>query len=319
MIFAVWRRVPQKVVVTFFCGICFFGLLGIGAAQAPEDPRFYISMDFDNGIVPPLPEQVVQALPILWDRIITQQARASMPKNIKPMALLRRIQPQQQGSVIEFNAARVWARLEKDHIPHIRSITAFNLKLEMSNAFGSRMTSSERDLLAFIQQKSSGLGIQTQLSAPLLAIRVQWLGDTQVQVSVRGQSRLEEFSERRVLQAGNPFLQIETWLIQILMRARDAYQWKPEAVLSPSQQAALAGSPSLQLLIKQQATLSEQITLETALQADTRVQSVTPTYLNHYSQAYRIQLKQIDDRWLLDWFAKRGMHAARHEQGWLIQ
>jgi len=300
-------------------GLCLLMLLGASVAQAQEDPRFHITLNFEKGVAPALPEQVKQALPTLWDRVLTQQARGSIPKNIKAMPLLLRIQPQQDGSIIEFNASRVWARLEQDHISHIRKMPTFNLQLTMLNAFGSRMTSSESDLQAYAQQQSKILGIGLQTTAPLLAIRIQWLDDRQVQVSVQGQSRLEEFSKSLRLEAENPFLQIEKWLVNTLIQARDAYQWKAKAVIEVNDTNAQESIPSLQLFIQHDATLSEQIALETALQDDSRVQSVTPAYLNHASQVYRIQLKQADDSWLMDWFAKRGMHASMNEQGWLIQ
>jgi len=301
-----------------FLLLCLCLLLNLGVAQAQEDPRFNISINFEDGKTPSLREQVKQALPILWDRIITQQARQAMPRNIKAMALLRRVHPEQGGSIIQFSPERVWARLEQENIPHIRTLPSFNLRIELINAFGSSMQGSENEILAYAHEQSDALGVQLKANAPLLAIRIQWLDDVQVQLSARGQSRLSEFSETRNLDMGEPFVQLKGWVIQTMIRARDAYAWHETATTDATNvnnDLAL----SLHLLIEQEASLPEQIALETALKADPRVQSILPSYLNYRSREYIIQLKQNDDSWIADWFAQRGMVATPNAQGWLIQ
>ncbi len=290
----------------------------MGVAQAQEDPRFNISINFEDGSTPSVSQQVKQALPILWNRIITQQARPNMPKNIQAMTLLRRVRPQQDGSNIQFNPSRVWDYLEKENIPHIRTIPSFNLRIELINAFGRSMQGSESEVLAYAHEQADVLGVQLKPNAPLLAIRIQWLDDIQVQLSARGQSRLNEFSETRNLDMGDPFIQLKNWVIQTMVRARDAYVWQPEIVTDTSAMASSITAPSLHLLIEQKANLSEQIALETALRADPRVQSMLPSYLNYRSREYIIQLKQNDDSWIADWFAQRGMVAIPSAQGWLI-
>ncbi|MBL4760602.1 MAG: hypothetical protein JKY80_07110 [Mariprofundaceae bacterium] len=289
-------------------------------AQAQEDSRFNISITFEDGKTPSVNELVKQALPILWDRIITQQARSSLPDNIHAITLLRRVRPQQGGSMIQFNPARVWLYLEKEGIPHIHKIPSFNLRIELINAFGSSMQGSESEVLAYAQQQSDILGIQLQPNAPLLAIRIQWLDDIQVQLSTRGQSRLGELSETRNLDMGDPFVQLKSWVLQTLIRARDAYVWQPKIIVDPDSNIQTSMSiPSLYLLIEQKANLSEQIALEAALRADPRVRSILPSYLNYRSRQYILQLKQNDDSWITDWFAQRGLVAIPNAQGWLIQ
>jgi len=299
-----------------FLSLCLCILLNISAAQAQEDPRFNISIQFEDGNTPSVNKQVKQALPILWDRIITQQARPSVPSNIRAMGLLRRVRPQQDGSNIQFNPSRVWALLEKENIPHMRAIPSFNLRIELINAFGGSMQGSESEILAYAHKQADILGIQLKPNAPLLAIRIQWLDDIQVQLSARGQSRLSEFSETRNLDMGDPFIQLKRWVVQTMLRARDAYVWQPETVADTA--GAVITAPSLHLLIEQKANLSEQIALETALKNDPRVKSILPSYLNYRSREYIIQLKQNDDSWIADWFAQRGMVATPNAQGWLI-
>jgi len=302
-----------------FLSLCLCILLNINTAQAQEDPRFNISINFEDGNAPPINKQVKQALPILWDRIITQQARPSVPDNIRAMGLLRRVRPQEDGSNIQFNPSRVWAILEKENIPHIRAIPSFNLRIELINAFGGSMQGSESEILAYAHKQADILGIQLKPNAPLLAIRIQWLDDIQVQLSARGQSRLSEFSETRNLDMGDPFIQLKRWVVQTMLRARDAYVWQAKVVVEGTGDAAPAiAVSSLHLLIEQKANLSEQIALETALKNDPRVQSMLPSYLNYRSREYIIQLKQNDDSWIADWFAQRGMVATPNAQGWLI-
>ena len=297
--------------------LCLCVLLNLGIAQAQEDPRFNISLNFEADSRPTVNEQVKQALPILWDRIITQQARPNVPKNIQAMGLLRRIRPEQSKSNIQFNPSRVWALLEKQGIPHIRTLPSFNLRIELTNAFGSSMQGSENALLAYAQKQASILGVQLKPNAPLLAIRIQWLDDVHAQLSARGQSQLGEFSETRNLDMGDPFIQLKSWVKQTMLRARDAYVWQP-AVVENAGNITASAAPSLHLLFEQKANLSEQIALETALQSDPRVQSLLPIYLNYHSREYTIQLKLNDDSWIADWFTQRGMIASPNEQGWLI-
>jgi len=301
-------------------GLCVL-LLHIGvtaSAQAQDDPRFNIAISFEDGKTPSVSEQVKQALPILWDRIITQQARPTMPNNIKAMALLRRMRPEQGGSNIQFNPPRVWAHLEQKNIPHIRTIPSFNLRIELINAFGSSMQGSESEILTYAHEQADILGIQLKPNAPLLAIRIQWLDDMHVQLSARGQSRLNEFSETRNLDIGDPFVQLKSWVLQTMTRARDAYVWKPKLITNLGNVSPTIAALNVHLLINQEASLSEQIALETALKSDPRVQIFLPSYLNYHSREYIIQLKQNDDSWIADWFTQRGMVATPSEQGWLI-
>jgi len=286
-------------------------------AQAQEDSRFNILINFEDGKTPSVKEQVKQALPTLWERIITQQARPNMPDGIHAMTLLRRVRPQQGGSIIQFNPARVWSYLEEKEIPHIRNIPSFNIRIELINAFGSSMQGSESEILAYAHTQSDVLGVQFKANAPLLTIRMQWLDDMQVQLSTRGQSRLGELSETRNLDMGDPFVQLKSWVLQTLIRARDAYVWQPEVIVDTT--AATTNTSNLHLLIEQQANLSEQIALEAALKADPRVKNISPSYLNYRSREYILQLKQSDASWITDWFAQRGMVATPNAQGWLIQ
>ena len=292
----------------------------IPSAQAQEDPRFQITLHFEQSQALSLPEQVQQALPILWQRIVTQKALPNIPSDIKPMPLLLRVHPQADGSTIVFNPSRVWSLLEKRHIAHIRDIPMFHLQIQLTNRFGSSMQQSEEELLHDAQRQAKVLGMILTDNAPLLAMHIQWLDDIQAQLSVRGQSRLPEFSETRTLDMGDPFAHLQHWVLDILMRARDAYVWSPQTATS-HQPNPIDNTHDLKLIVRieQEAPLSEQVALERALQHDPRVAQLIPVYLNHQNRQYVLTLKQPDDSWISSWFAQRGMTATPNAQGWLIQ
>ena len=290
----------------------------IGSAQATEDARFKVDLVFEGSTAPSLKEQVELALPTLWDRILTQSARQTIPSNINAMSLLRGVSPQTGGSAIVFNAPRVWTMLQQRNIAHIETVPAFHLQLAIVNSFGSSMQQTHTELLHYAEEQAQRLGIQLSPNAPLLAIRMAWLDDMQVQLSVRGQSRLAEFSETRQVDMGDPFTHMQAWMTETLIRARDAYAWQADATI-PSSDAPTINSPEILLNIERPANLSEQITLETALLRDPRVISIRPTYLNHSTRQYQLDLQSNDDSWLGDWFTQRGMHATPNPEGWLIQ
>jgi hypothetical protein len=298
-----------------------FGFAAISIAQADDDPRFHVSITFEQGTSPSITEQVNQALPILWQRILTHEASSSALQEMKPMSLLLSVRPQSHGSDVIFNPPRVWSYLEAQHIPHIRTIPTFHLQLELHNAFGNSMQESEARLLQYAKAQGKTLGIVFADNAPLLAIHIQWLDDVQAQLSVRGQSRLQEFSETRALDMGDPFLYLQNWVKDTLIRARDAYAWQKEVQATPEAAIDHAARTDLQftLVIEQDASLSEQIALEHALKGDPRVKQLVPTYLNHHSRQYVITLKQPDDSWIPNWFEQHGMRATPNAQGWRIQ
>jgi len=305
------------------CGmiVLCFALPCTASSQENADPRFLVTLNFENSSTPTLQEQVEQALPILWNRLITQSTRTAMPQDINAMRLLLRVHPQASASTIEFNAARVWQVLQQRNIPHIRQQASFHLQLQVNNAFGSSMQQTADELLRISQQEASDWGIQLQPQAALLAISIQWLDDIHVQVSVRGQSRLAEFSQTRTLNPGDPFTQIQAWLHGILLQARDAYAWQ-DTNQTQAEETSLTQTVDKQqftLRIEQEAPLAEQIALESSLQADPRIASITAIYLNHFSREYHIKLNQPDASWIIDWFKQRGMTATPNTQGWLVQ
>jgi len=297
---------------------CLALLMCISSAQAIEDSRFKIDLVFESSVAPSLKEQVEQALPTLWNRILTKDARQTIPQNMNAMSLLRGVSPQATGSSIIFNAPRVWAELQQRNIAHIEEVPAFHLQLAFVNKSGSSMQQTSAELLRYAEEQAPALGIQLSSNAPLLAIRTEWLDDSQVQLSVRGQSRLPEFSETHQVDMGDPFTSMQTWIIETLIKARDAYAWHAESNI-PTDVSLATSTTEIILNIEKPANLSEQITLETALLNDPRIISIRPTYLNHNARQYQLQLQSNDDSWLGDWFTQRGMLATPSTEGWLIQ
>jgi len=302
----------------FLTATCLALLMCVSSAQAIEDSRFKVDLVFKGNVAPSLKEQVEQALPILWNRILTQDARQTIPNNINAMSLLRGLNPQATGSSIIFNAPRVWAELQQRNIAHVEDIPAFHLQLAFVNKSGTNMQQTSAELLRYAEEQAPALGIQLSSNAPLLAIRTEWLDDSQVQLSVRGQSRLTEFTETRQINMGDPFTSLQTWMTETLIKARDAYAWHANTNM-PTNDPLATSTTEIILHIEKTANLSEQLTLEAALLHDPRIVSIRPTYLNHSARQYQLQLQSNDDSWLGDWFSQRGMLATPSTEGWLIQ
>ncbi|MDX8397469.1 MAG: hypothetical protein R8K49_04020 [Mariprofundaceae bacterium] len=286
-----------------------------------EDQRFHIQLHFETLPTPELQLQVQQALPLLWNKIIPKNARDNMPRNLKAMSLLQRVQPQGHDTNIQFNATRIWTILQQRQIPHIKQQPSFQLHFTLNNAFGQKMQQSELELLTYMQQQSELIGIQLTQTAPRLNIRMQWLNDRDVQLSVRGQSRLSEFSETHNLGLGDdPLPQLQQWLLSTLTKARDSYIWKPELDQPVLDLNNNPTNQTFNITIEQAASLSEQIALESALENDPRVSSLIPAHLNRLSRSYHIVFKDPSNyNWISDWFAKRGMFSTRNAQGWIVQ
>jgi len=92
-------------------------------------------------------------------------------------------------------------------------------------------------------------------------------------------------------------------------------------VASQQSQLPLAQSP-LQgglLTVLRQASLPEQVLFEDDLAHDPRTLSLTPRQVNRDRQQYRLQLKSLDDLWLIEWFRNRGLTLTQSVEGWVAQ
>ena len=329
----------------FFCGLAMLALLG-GAQMAGGDMRLQVEVmpDEENGSAQALRTDVKKAvdlaLPVLWDRLIPVHARHDMPADAQGLGLLLRASPTAEGMNITFNRSRVWQYLKKRDIPFIDAPPAFNVIVHMYNLAGIAMPQSAALLATYAREEAVRWGYVVREEAPALVLNWRWLDQQQVSLSVRGNSRLPEFVETRMLEAGDPLPQMQAWLLEVMLKARDAYA--SDAMIAGSAAVAMAGGATgtgtgdagtgtpgsvpvpmtgleRMLTINRHATLPEQVLFEDALRRHPRVAALVPYLLSNNVQQYRLVLKSADDRWLIEWFARNGMQLSPRPDGWLAQ
>ncbi len=275
------------------------------------------------------------ALAQLWDRIIPRQARTGIPTDIHATRFIQRAQPTPDGISISFHRKRVLDFLETRKIPLIPRQPAWNLDIRIRNASGQNMSQSAALVSEFATQQAPLWGYALSQTADSLIMQWRWLDSQQVSLSVRGTSRLGEFQETRVLVPGDPLPQLQQWLLETLLRARDAHASGlapeiPQTAVASASAAGVAGISSVDIYgnpltstdintnlygdpythpataplivddsilisIERQASLPEQVLFEDDLRHDPRVASVLPAMLSHAIRRYRLTLKDPQD------------------------
>jgi hypothetical protein len=282
------------------------------------------------------------ALPTLWNRIVPRKARNSIPKKVNALLFMQRASPTENGIIITFHDKRVMKYLKSNGLPYIEQEPAWNLSILLSNAAGKPMAQSASSLHAYADRTAIYWGYKLDESRDSLTLQWQWLDQRQVKLTVRGTSRLGEFSETRRLANGDPFPQLERWLTEILLKARDAHAQPLEEAAAPVPDdipAFIVGSAQLEaqstefsehplpdpqdsyllLSIERQASLPEQVLFEDDLKHDPRIINLTVQQVNKYMQQYRLQLKNSDGQWLVEWFGQRGLKLSQTKEGWVAR
>jgi len=297
-----------------------FGLFSL-MPYAQADSRMVVEVQADEeGRVPSVQEAIKQALPLLWDRIVDSKARGSLSDSMKATQFLERVLPRSDGVQVSFNEARVWQYLDQQEIPYLKEAPRINLMIQMSNQNGADMPQTVELLRANALSVAQARGILLSESSPALIVVWQWIDNSQVNLVVRGTSALAEFSETRKIETGDPLSQLQVWMADILLTARDAH------ITGASQSVAIApekvvrdGGIEIILTIEQQAALPAQIALEDALRQHEKVASIIPISLSASSRQYRLHLKGEEDAWVPAWFQRRGMQVSPTPQGWLVR
>jgi len=303
-----------------FMGLCLL-FFWMGAAQAADigDTRFQVDLNFeDTGVAPSIPDQVQQALPQLWQRIVPQSEQATW-HNLQAMLLLKSIHPHGLSSTIIFNKQRVWQELKARKIPYIHSLPRFYITLDILDTLGRHNTPMEVELNTYINQISQQWGIQRNKSGTLLALHVQWLNDRQFYISVLQQGHDSQGDQQHSVQDNHAIQALQTSLLNTLLRVRNQslVQTTIQQAQIPEEQAV--ETLSFVLHIQGQTSLSHQILLENALQSDSRVISITPTHIEGKNQSYQVVVNQAPELWLESWFFQRGMTATLGLEGWLAE
>jgi len=259
------------------------------------------------------------ALPKLWDRIVPQAERFQADAITPNYGLVARIVPSDKQTIIEFNGKAVFRTLGDNHIPAIVLAPRFHLVLQVRNSAGLEMSQTQTLLMQEAKDFSSKWGIDLADNAPSLIIVWQWLDNQRVMFSLRGNSRLQEFSETRVITDADPLVALSEWLRNILIKARDAYAFdtdNQEDIQTPN---TLAGQQII-LTIDRKSSLMAQVALEDGLGNDPRIRQVLPVSLGVARQRYLLQLERSDISWLPEWFERRGYRLAVLPGGeWLAQ
>ena len=295
------------------------------AQGAFADARLAVDLVFDAGTKPDLKEQAELAWPVVLDRVIPAADRSRIPTSIRPYNLLLKAQPVAGGSHIVFHTDRVWQAVQQANIAYIAEEPSFYLRLTLTNASGRNMPQSQQELMQATVQNQGLMGVNIVSApldnAPFLGVNIHWLSSSSFQLSVKSQSKLQEFSET-VSVADDPVLAMQQALRDTLLRARDAYAVYPQ---SESEHAGVTALPvdayarTNMLRISWNGNLSEQIFLEKKLRDDPRVLRLQPNVISRTEQVYTLELKNADDQWLRSWFASIGLRAERDAQGWQVR
>ncbi len=290
-------------------------LLSIRAAHADNgDSRLTVVMTVDGNQqgAPDVNQLLKAAMPVLWDRIVPVANRRRADTLGHDSRMVARIVPGPQTTLVQFNGERVFAALRNAHIPAIVTPPNFHLQINMNNAAGQDMQQTSQMLMAEANRVAPIDGIELNDNGDGLVLTWNWLDAQRVQLLVRGQSRLGEFSEVRTITGADALPALQSWLDDILLKARDAYAYTAQAPgnaqagTGNNAPAQAAAAFSLTLVVQRAGSLLAQVALENALENDPRVKSVVPLTLSPDMQRYHLQLQGSDTSWLGDWFSHRG-------------
>lgn len=266
------------------------------------------------------------ALPQLWQRIVLQADRDKIPNNAKAVLFLQRATPVENGVSVTFDQRRVLSFLKKNDIAHIPEQPNWILSVQLTNASGGSMPESAAMLQEYAAETASAWGYGLDGGSESLVLHWRWLDSRQITLSVRGTSKLGELSETRTVTTGDPFRQLEPWLSEIMLQARNAYasnatlpETAPTPVTTVANTTAKPRKAFLTLTIERQASLPEQVLFEEELRRDPRILDLSLKQVNRDGQQYRLQLRGADDQWLALWFKHRGLTLSPTIEGWVVR
>lgn len=289
-------------------------------SYADTDPRMVVEVVADEeGKVPAVEDAIRQALPILWDRVVEDSARLAMSDKIKATPFLLRVVPRSDGVQVIFNQQRVWQYLDQHYIAYLKEAPRLKLQIQMINQNDTHMPKTAEALQTFAESTALARGIVLDENAPILMASWRWLNASQVYLSVRGNSVLAEFSETRSVKAGDPLVQLQEWVKELLLKVRDARTEETGVAVEKPAKQKWADGIELILTIEQSASLPEQVVLEDALRQNSKIKALIPTHLSATSREYRVLLNGEDDSWITEWFQRRGMQITPTPHGWLVQ
>ena len=320
-----------------FAGLALALFLGADTAISAEDGRMqvFVAAGEASGELNKLHTNIQYAaqlaLPKLWDRLLTQRGRGAVEGNINPVQFLQRATPTETGVIVTFSKKRALAYLKERELPVVEDEPSLNLQVQLYSPAGRAMTESAAMLQAYAAGAAADWGVSLDGYGPSLILQWNWLDQQQVNLTVRGTTLLGEYSESRRLGTGDPVLQLGGWLVEVLLRVRDATAAPPAEPVAvvpgdlgtpamPEQPlAGMMEEKRLLLTIERRASLAEQVLFEDELRREPRVVSLLLHRVNREVQQYRLHLNGADDQWLAEWFRLRGMELTPVVEGWVAR
>jgi len=315
----------------FFAVVC-LGLLLICAAgprtalAQQDDARMNVLLpnDPDTQGSPDVSALLGKAMPILWDRIVPVAERRKADALGNDSRMVARVVPGHDSTLVEFRPDRVFAALRDAQIPAIITPPSFHLLLNVHNNNGQEMQQTTQLLNEEAASFSPPNGIELAPNGIGMVLDWHWLDSVHVELSVRGQSKLGEFTETHTITDADSLPALKAWLDDVLLRARDAYAYQAQLTDSTASNGPGMQMPAkaftVELRIERNNSLLAQVALEDALSRDPRVHQLLPESLSGNVQQYELQLEGSDTSWLGDWFARRGYRVNRLADGsWAAQ
>jgi hypothetical protein len=291
-------------------------MVELHAADVPADQAPNLQSD--------IPGMAKIAIDKLWDRLVPQPRRADM-KDTDAMALLQRAVPTSDGGLmLVFSHDRVAQYLQAQDIVYPATAPHFDLAVHLTNPAGMTMPQSEALLMDYAQQNAAREGYAIDAHGDPLDLSWRWQNSQQVALNVTGNPHLPASQEIRTLAPGDPMPQIQAWMDDVMLKARDAYAAPPAKPAAsalpttpPADEAAGSAPQTLELIVSGTATLAEQVLFEQALTSDPHVAALQLSRVNADSRQYLLHLRQGGEGWLPAWFASHGMQATPTVEGWL--
>jgi hypothetical protein len=291
-------------------------MVELHAADVPTDQAANLQTD--------IPGMAKIAIDKLWDRLVPQARRADM-KDADAMALLQRaVATGDGGLMLVFSHDRVAQYLQAQGIAYPAEAPHFDLVVHLTNPAGMAMPQSEALLMDYARQNAAREGYAIDAHGDPLDLSWRWQDPQQVALNVTGNPHLPASQEIRTLAPGDPMPQIQAWMDDVMIKARDAYAAapaKPAAStppMTPSAAVAAGSEPqTLELIVSGADTLAEQVLFEQALASDPHVAVLRLSRVDANSRQYLLRLRQGGEGWLPAWFASHGMQATPTVEGWL--
>jgi hypothetical protein len=294
-------------------------VVDLHAADVPPDQAQNLLTD--------IPDMAKLAIAQVWDRLVPQTRRADV-NGADAMALLQRAVPTSSDELmLVFNPDRVAQYLQSLGITYPEQAPHFHLQLHLINPSGVAMPQSESMLMDYARQNAAHWGYVLDDKGDPLELDWRWMNDRQVTLTVHGNAHVPDSQDNRFMAAGDPMPQIQAWLDEVMLSARDDYAVRtaatPSAPTTPPAESAVPATSTmpltLVLTVDQPESLADQVLLEQALAADPHVASLQLSQVNADNRQYLLKLRQPGEDWLAPWFASRGMHATPTAEGWLAQ